>query len=115
MELDEHRQQIFKSLVDSAERLAGGGEIAVAEGVGSEIAIRRLKTPVATCTVGLLTGEPTFHAHFAFSNLTAGPLSFTISKRDFDRLGIETTTSFDSGDEAVKWLLNMLAKGSTVY
>jgi hypothetical protein len=106
-----YRQEIFENLYHCIEKHARGGEIEVAKGDGTEFTVKRLSTPVATCTVELLPDEPSFQVHFEFCSpsFTFSNVAFTVSERDYDHLGIKTLRHFASVDDAANWLINSLS------
>jgi hypothetical protein len=57
----------------------------------------------------LLPSEPSFQAHFGHSDFSLSNVTFTVSERDYNCLGIKTTRSFSSVDEAANWLIDMLS------
>ncbi|MGC9950365.1 MAG: hypothetical protein ABSF64_28705 [Bryobacteraceae bacterium] len=104
-----YRQRISENLVEAVKKHARGEDIEVAEGGGTEFTVKLLSTPVAASTVELLPSEPSFQAHFCYSCFSLSNVTFTVSERDYDCLGIKTTKSFSSADEAAKWLIDMLS------
>lgn len=106
-----YRQEISEDLYHCIEKRARGGGIEVAKGDDTEFTVKRLSTPVATCNVELLPGEPSFQVHFGFCSpsFTFSNVTFTVSDRDYDHLGIKTTRQFASVDEAADWLINSLS------
>lgn len=59
----------------------------------------------AVCTVVIMPDQLTFQAHFAFTNMSLGGLSFQIAAGQPDAPAMRT---FANIDEAARWLLESL-------
>src|ERR1700722_11550463 len=115
MELEgEYRQEISESLFHAVKKYARPSEIEIAEGDGDGFNIELLSSPGATCAIELLPHEPSFQVHFTRPHFSLNNLTFTVSERDYDRLGIKTTRCFASADEAVNWPIGLLTLSCNV-